>query len=98
MSRLGFAPAIISSMLRRRTSSSGSPVTTWTCHGCVFIEDGARLATSRISSISVRGTFCFLKPAHTAARLHQLLEIHSLLPRPLLGGLCSAPQSRRHRH
>ena len=59
---LGLAPAIISSMLRRRTRSSGSPVSTWTCQGWVFIDDGARFAISRISSITARGTGLFLKP------------------------------------
>src|SRR5215475_9864346 len=62
MSRFGLAPAAISSMLRRRTSSSGSPVKTCTCQGCVFIDDGARFATARISSITARGTGFFLKP------------------------------------
>ncbi len=62
MSRLTLAPATISSMLRRRTSSSGAPVSTWTCQGWVFIDDGARLALSMIASITARGTGSFLKP------------------------------------
>src|SRR5258707_12984333 len=62
MSRFGVAPAIISSMLRRRTFSSGAPVSTWACQGWVFIEDGARLAIPMISSITARGTGCFLNP------------------------------------
>jgi len=62
MSRFGFAPATISSMLRRRTRSSGSPDSTWMCQGWVFIEDGARLATSMMASITARGTRSFLKP------------------------------------
>jgi hypothetical protein len=45
------SPAIISSMLCRRTRSNGSPVKTWIHQGCVVIEDGARLATSMIVSI-----------------------------------------------
>ena len=32
------------------------------CQGWVFIEDGARFATSMISSITARGTGCRLKP------------------------------------
>jgi hypothetical protein len=56
------APAAIPSMLRRRNSSRGAPVRTWMCQGCVFIDDGARLATSMISSMTARGTGCFLKP------------------------------------
>jgi hypothetical protein len=62
MSRFGLAPASISSMLRRRTRSSGSPVNTCTCQGWVFMEDGARLATSMISSMTERGTGSALKP------------------------------------
>ncbi|MGY4337081.1 hypothetical protein ACVWW3_001987 [Bradyrhizobium sp. LM2.9] len=49
-------------MLRWRSCSSGLPVSTWTCQGCVFIDDGARLALSMIASITARGTGSFLKP------------------------------------
>src|SRR5450432_3058262 len=62
MSRFGLAPATIYSMLRRRTRSSGSPVKTCTCQGWVFMDDGARLAISMISSITARGTGSALKP------------------------------------
>jgi len=62
MSRFDGLPAAISSMLRRRTCSSGSPVRTWTCHGWLFIDDGARLASSMISRITAFGTVSFLKP------------------------------------
>ena len=46
---------------RRRGSCAdscacASPVSTWTFHGCVFVPDGARDATARISSIVSRGT------------------------------------------
>jgi hypothetical protein len=42
--------------------TSGSPVSTWTSHGWLFIEDGARLASSMISRITAFGTASFLKP------------------------------------
>jgi len=45
------------------------------CQGWVFIDDGARLATSMTVSITARGTCCFLETPRAAARLHQLLEV-----------------------
>ncbi len=40
----------------------GSPVRTWICQGWVFIDDGARLATSMISPMTARETGSFLNP------------------------------------
>jgi hypothetical protein len=46
----------------------------------VFIEDGARLAMSMISSITARDTGCFFETTHAFARLYQRLKVHSLAP------------------
>ena len=42
--------------MRRLSASFGAPVKAMTCQGCVFVPEGARAATSRISSTSSRGT------------------------------------------
>src|SRR5947199_10398474 len=90
MSRFGLAPAIISSMLRRRTRSSGSPVRTWTCQGGVFMDDGARLALSMTSSITARHRLG-LEATHAAAGLYQGLVFHF----PFLQRFDAAPAACR---
>src|SRR5690349_22034649 len=102
MSRFTLAPPTISSRLRRRNSSSGSPVRTWICQGCVFIDDGARLATSMRSSITARATGCFLNPRTllrvwtSVSKSIRCIPIVSPDPDLLCGGLAGCSRGQHH--
>ena len=85
--RLGARHHLLHVALAHR--SSGSPVRTWICQGWVFIEDGARLATSMISSITARGTGCFLKPRTLRRDWTSVSNSNSLdLPDPFIPWHC----------